>query len=44
MSTALYIVIGLAALGIIVWLATSAIWMILKWAGRTTHLLSLIHI
>ncbi len=33
-----YIVIGLVALGIIVWLATSGVWTILKWVGRSTHL------
>lgn len=37
-STVLYVVIGFAALGIIVWLATSAIWMIAKRVGRATHL------
>ena len=38
MSTGLFIVIGLAALGVIVWFATSGIWMILKRVGRATHL------
>jgi hypothetical protein len=38
MSMGVYIVIGLVTLGIIVWLATSGVWMILKWVGRTTHL------
>ncbi len=36
-STGLVIVIGLAALGVIVWSATSGVWMVLKRVGRTTH-------
>ena len=35
--TALYIIAGLAIVGVIVWLATSGIWVIAKWIGRKAH-------
>ncbi len=33
-----FLVIGLVVLGIVVWLATSGVWMIMKWIGRATHM------
>jgi hypothetical protein len=35
--TALFIVIGLAVVGIVAWLATSGIWLIAKWICHETH-------
>ena len=37
MPTAFYIIIGLALVGIIAWLATRGVWLIATWIGRTTH-------
>ena len=35
--TALYVIAGLAIVGVAVWLATSGIWVIAKWIARKTH-------
>ncbi len=33
----IFIVLGFAAVGIVAWLATSGIRMIVRWIGRATH-------